>query len=303
MASTVVPDCGKLPMAEEKTALTAQQLHIIAGNAPVSKLSPAVSWHTGSLDQSYGDSLPGRAWVDLAHVTLGVCPPSLAGLTETGDPLGRNALSHKLGGGMIKRHNLTAATIHLLEREAGRASRMEVPGLYPGTERRVDTHGIIANTSEIITTDIRVVDPHTSARVRDGTPVEATITAAETEKHKKYNSPDLRAVDGSKLSALVFTPGGRIGPTAEQYLRRLAAERASIYLPPGTQPSPTALTAIYRHYRRRLASAIARGLALQLTIYALERRVGPPSAAALRAAMLRGGSAVVGMLRQHTHNC
>lgn len=146
MASTVVPDCGKLPMAEEKTALTAQQLHIIAGNAPVSKLSPAVSWHTGSLDQSYGDSLSGRAWVDLAHVTLGVCPPSLAGLTETGDPLGRNALSHKLGGGMIKRHNLTAATIHLLEREAGRASRMEVPGLYPGTERRVDIHGIIANT-------------------------------------------------------------------------------------------------------------------------------------------------------------
>ena len=51
-----------------------------------------------------------------------------------------------------------------------------------------------------------------------------------------------------------------------------------------TQPSPTALTAIYRHYRRRLASAIARGLALQLTIYALERRVAPPSAAALRAA-------------------
>ena len=120
--------------------------------------------------------------------------------------------------------------------------------------------------------------------MRDGTPVEATITAAETEKHKKYNSPDLRAVDGSKLSALVFTPGGRIGPTAEQYLRRLASERASIYLPPGTQPSPTALTAIYRHYRRRLASAIARGLALQLTIYALERRVAPPSAAALRAA-------------------
>ena len=82
----------------------------------------------------------------------------------------------------------------------------------------------------------------------------------------------------------MFTPGGRIGPTAELYLRRLAAERASIHLPPGTLPSSTALAAIYRHYRCRLANAIARGLALQLTIYALERRVGPPSAAALRAA-------------------
>ena len=204
--------------------------------------------------------------------------------TLAGDPLGRNALSHKPGGGTIKRHNITAATVHQLEQEANRATRMEVPGLYPGTERRVDTHGIIPNTCEIVTTDIRVVDPHTSARVRDGTSVEATIRAAEAQKHAKYNSPDLPAVDGSTLSALVFTPGGRIGPTAELYLRRLAAERASIHLPPGTLPSSTALAAIYRHYRRRLANAIARGLALQLTIYALERRVGPPSAAALRAA-------------------
>ena len=34
----------------------------------------------------------------------------------------------------------------------------------------------------------------------------------------------------------------------------------------------------------RLARALARGLALQIAIYGLERRVGPPSAAALRAA-------------------
>ena len=42
--------------------------------------------------------------------------------------------------------------------------------------------------------------------------------------------------------------------------------------------------AIYRHYRRRLAHALARGLALQIAIYGVERRVGPPTAAALRAA-------------------
>ena len=57
-----------------------------------------------------------------------------------------------------------------------------------------------------------------------------------------------------------------------------------IVLPLGDEPSPGALHAIYRHYRRRLAHALARGLALQIAIYGLERRVGPPSAAALRAA-------------------
>ena len=78
------------------------------------------------------------------------------------------------------------------------------------------------------------------------------------------------------LFPLVFTPGGRIGPSAELFLRRLARERASIFLPPGDEPSPGALHAIYRHYRRRLAHALARGLALQIAIYGLERRARRP---------------------------
>ena len=284
LVSTAVPDCGKQLVPQERALLTDQQRHVIAGNAPTSALSPTVSWHTGSLDQPHGERLTGQAWLDLAHLSLAVCPPSLSGWTAPGDPLGRAALSHKSGGGLIKRHNLATVVVHQLEREANRASRLEVPALYPGTEMRVDTHCCITTGSGNESTDVRVLDPHTAARVQAGTTVEATIKAAEKEKHDKYNSPSRRAIDGSTLSALVFTPGGRIGPTAEQYLRRLAKERASINLPPGEPPDPSALAAIYRRSRRRLAHSIARGLALQIAIYGLERRVGPPSAAALRAA-------------------
>ena len=179
---------------------------------------------------------------------------------------------------------MVGVTVHQFEQEANRASRMEVPGLYHGTDLRVDTHGIIPATGEAISTDVNVMDPHTAARVSSGATVESLIKAAEKVKDDKYNSPGLPSSDGSTLFPLVFTPGGRIGPSAELFFRRLACERASIFLPPGEEPSPGALHAIYRHYRRRLAHALARGLALQIAIYGLERRVGPPSAAALRAA-------------------
>jgi hypothetical protein len=284
LAKSAVSDCGVALMADERPSLSAQQLHIIAGNASTDKLSTAVSWQTGSLDQRHHERLAPCAWSDLAHATLGVCPPRLIGFTEPGDPLGRNAFSQKAGGGLIKRHNAAAGVVHQIEREAGRASRMEVTGLYPGSAKRVDTHGIVGNTCVAISTDVRVVDPHTCARVAAGATVESVVTAAEKEKDAKYNSPGDRAVDGSTLSPLVFTPGGRIGLAAEQFLRRLAGERARILLPPGEPPSPASLKAIYRSYRRRLAHAIARGLAAQLAIYGLERRVGPPSASALRAA-------------------
>jgi hypothetical protein len=119
----------------------------------------------------------------------------------------------------------------------------------------------------------------------------------------KYNSPEDPAADGSVLSPLVFTPGGRIGPAAESFLNRLARERAGRFIPVDEQPSRSALTAIYRSYRRRLVHAISRGLALQLSIYALERRVGPSPASALRAAY---PSFVCHRVPQHhraAHNC
>ena len=95
--------------------------------------------------------------------------------------------------GLIKRHNVVVVTTHQLEREAGRASRLEVSGLYAGSEMRVDTHGILLHTTEIESTDARVVDPHTASRVNAGTTVDAVVKAAEKEKDDKYNSPTNRA--------------------------------------------------------------------------------------------------------------
>ena len=51
-----------------------------------------------------------------------------------------------------------------------------------------------------------------------------------------------------------------------------------------TAPTESTTTAIYNNYRRRISIAVARGVALQIAIYALERRVGPATAASLRAA-------------------
>ena len=48
---------------------------------------------------------------------------------------------------MIRRHNVAVYVVHELETEADCASRLEVTGLYPG-QKRVDTHDIVANTSE-----------------------------------------------------------------------------------------------------------------------------------------------------------
>ena len=298
LAKTAVSDCGDALIGAEQATLTPQQLHIISGNASTAT-SSTVSWRTGSLDQRYNNRLDSHAWLDLAHLSLAVCPPRLVGLTEADDPLGRKALSHKLGGGMIRRHNEAVQVVHTLETEAGRASRMEVTGLYADA-KRVDTHAIMARTSKAESTDVRIVDPSTAARVRAGDTVEQTIRAAEREKDVKYNSPEDPAADGSVLSPLVFTPGGRIGPAAESFLNRLARERAGRFIPVDEQPSRSALTAIYRSYRRRLVHAISRGLALQLSIYALERRVGPASAAALRAAYPSFVTASPNTIGQHT---
>ena len=277
-------DCGAALVITERLSLTQQQRSIIAGNAASSRLSPTVSWRLGSLDMRHSERLSPSAWRNLAHLSLAVCPPSLTGFTEPDDPLGRKSLSHKRGSGLVKRHNLLVHVVHSIETEAGRASRLEVTGLYADSEKRVDTHSIILNTSEPESTDARAIDPHTASRVDSGLSVEACIAQAEREKDSKYNSADDRASDGSSLTPLVFTPGGRIGPRAERFLRRLAAERASLFRPPGDAPSLQAEAAIYRSYRRRLANALARGLALQISIYGLERRVGPPTAASLRAA-------------------
>ena len=124
---------------------------------------------------------------------------------------------------------------HTLETETGRASRMEVTRLCADA-KRVGTYTIVACTSKAESTDVCTV-----ARVRAGDTVEQTIRAAEREKDVKYNSPEDPAADGSVLSPLLFTPGGRIGPAAEPFLNRLARDRACRFIPVDEQPSRPAL--------------------------------------------------------------
>ena len=68
------------------------------------------------------------------------------------------------------------------------------------------------------------------------------------------------------LSLLVFTPGVRVGPAAETFLRHLARERACRFIPRASE----------RHL-------VCHGISLQVSVYAMKWRVGRASAAALRA--------------------
>ena len=103
------------------------------------------------------------------------------GVTDPDDPLGRKALTAKLGGGVVKKHNELVRSVSSLEREAGRISIMEVAGLYPD-DRRVDTLSV-AGDGHVDMTDCRVVDPHTAARMAAGESVRgAMIKAGEREE-------------------------------------------------------------------------------------------------------------------------
>ena len=204
--------CGIALIGPEQASLTPQQQHMVNGNAST-RTSSTVSWRTGSLDQCFNNRVGCHARLDLAHLTLGKYPPCLIGLTKADDPLCRNALFHKASGAMIRRHNVAVYVVHELETEADCASRLEVTGLYPG-QKRVDTHDIVANTSEAMATDVHIVCPSTAACVRADTVKEA-IEAAEKERHDSTTRGNDTAADGSVLSLpSLFIPSGRIGPAA-----------------------------------------------------------------------------------------
>ena len=168
-------------------------------------------------------SLGAEQWRDAMAIHLALCPPSLMGVTDPDDPLGRKALTAKLGGGVVKKHNELVRSVSSLEREAGRISIMEVAGLYPD-DRRVDTLSV-AGDGHVDMTDCRVVDPHTAARMAAGESVRGAMIKAENEKNRKYNFAGDCKLRGVLLLPLVFTPGGRIGPSLERYLRQLAADK------------------------------------------------------------------------------
>ena len=65
---------------------------------------------------------------------------------------------------------------------------------------------------------------HSGAATRRRTARGATVakcaaSVSINEKHRKYNSGDCLLGQDVKLTPLVFTPGGRIGPAAEDHFR------------------------------------------------------------------------------------
>ena len=78
-----------------------------------------------------------------------------------------------------------------------------------------------------------------------------------------------------KLTPLILTPGGRIGPAAEDHFRELSQAIASIRGPHRPQEQREALAnSIYRGIRTRMAIAVQRGIAVQILTFGLERRLG-----------------------------
>jgi hypothetical protein len=205
--------------------------------------------------------------------TLGYCPPGLEHLATADDPIMRKALSHKTGGTAIKRHNRVVDVQIHTEHDAGYTSAPEVSGLYPDN-RRPDTAGITPQGAFHMT-DVKVTDPHTAARLAKGDTVQKVIITAENEKHRKYNTGDCLLGPGVKLIPLIFTPGGRIGPAADELYHRLSQDIATIRAPCKSAEQRDSLAySIYRGIRTRLAVAVQRGIAVQILTFGLEQRFG-----------------------------
>lgn len=158
--------------------------------------------------------------------TLGYCPPGLEPLASADDPIMRKSLSHKSYGTSIKRHNNVVREEHAIERQASWVSATEVSNLYPDG-RRPDTAGITPQ-GVFRMTDVKVIDPHTTARLDKGGTVQSAIIAAENEKHRKYNDGTCLLGQAVRLTPLVFTPGGRVGSAAEDHFRALSQAIVSI---------------------------------------------------------------------------
>jgi len=271
-APGAVIEMDNILMEEEKSAMSPQVLSIIAGNTSASCAETAYSWWAASLAPHSARWSP-EAWRAAMSATLGYCPPGLEPLASADDPIMRKSLSHKSYGTSIKRHNNVVREEHAIERQASWVSATEVSNLYPDG-RRPDTAGITPQ-GVFRMTDVKVIDPHTTARLDKGGTVQSAIIAAENEKHRKYNDGTCLLGNHVKLTPLVLTPGGRIGPAAEDHFRALSQEIATINAPfkPAEQREALA-ESIYRGIRTRMAVAVQRGIAVQILTFGLERRLG-----------------------------
>ena len=260
-----------------KSALPCHTRHILSGTSP-----DAMWWLWRSMLRPQ-DRLLAADWYTASSpsLVLGTCPPALATLTTATDPLGRAALTHKAGGGQIKKHNQTVIELSRIEGESGRQSTMEVCGLYSdrptdnpqaakkGSMRRVDTQSYVVTTGVRNITDVCCPDTSSPCRLTANTTPAAAIAAAERTKLTKYMTPGDLAHDGSQMFPIVIGPGGMFGSYATAYLRQLATEKAMLYT--GEEPTPAKVVAIVRSFKRRLYFQVLRGMCLQVYLYAMFR--------------------------------
>ena len=278
-ALAALPTLGTDHLAQrvlsEKASLSPHARHILSGTTP-----DAMWWLWRPLSRPQDRFLPAD-WYTAVSLIVGVTPPALAGLTTAADPLGRAALSHKAGGGQIKKHTQVVIELSRIELEAGRSSVMEVTGLYRdrptdsprapkrGSMRRVDTQSVAIPTGVRDNTDACCPDTSSAGRVLAKTPPAAALATAEKGKLTKYMTPGDLAIDGSRMNPIVIGPGGMFGSCATTYLRQLAFEAAMRYS--GEEPSPAKVVAIMRSFKRRLYFQVLRGMCLQVYLYAIYR--------------------------------
>ena len=275
--ASAVDAMHSIHMREEREALTDEQRHILAG----SKSSPngeVFPWHNRSL-VSPMSRMPPDYFRSASALAMAVCPPILWSLTKPGDPLGRNCLISTPGGGMTRRHGPIVDEVHTCEQIAGRLTLREVGGLYAHSSRdplrRVDTCSISAVTGDVDTTDETVTDPHTERCRRHNTSISASLTAAEARKDAKYSRPDDMPSTGNRLHPIALTTQGVMGLRGETYIKMLASETVQYRdkVPEFSDDFQQRVRRVYARFRCRISLALAKGLGLQVSIYALERRL------------------------------
>ena len=125
------------------------------------------------------------------------------------------------------------------------------------------------------TTDETVTNPHTESCRRQNISISASLTAAEGRKDAKYSGPDDMPSTGNRLHPIAITTQGMTGLRGENYVKILASDtvqyrdRVSEF----SEDFQQRARRLYVRFRRNISFALAKGLGMQVSIYALERRL------------------------------
>ena len=125
------------------------------------------------------------------------------------------------------------------------------------------------------TTDETVTDPHTERCRRQNISVSACLTAAEGRKDAKYSRPDDMPSTCNRLHPIALTTQGVKGLRGETYIKMLASETVQYRdkVPEFSDDFQQRVRRVYVRFRCRISFALAKGLGMQVSIYALERRL------------------------------